>query len=128
MRQVSASSLSHVSGLPSEVAANWWTWRAKNDSSYAPGVHAGSESRTGSRPVTAKRVVTLRTRSAAVALVKDTSYRRSLTGAEMSAALAPPRWPATGADSASEANGTRSGAAARRDRNRMTSGKGVRES
>ena len=52
----------------------------------------------------------------------------SLTGAEMSAALAPPRWPATGADSASEANGTRSGAAARRDRNSMTSGKEVRES
>src|SRR4051812_9710577 len=88
MRQVSKSSLSHVSERVPAATVKSLTHRAKLLISYAPGVHAGSESSTGSLPSAVNVVTTRTTRSVAVARVNVTSYRMPLTAAETGARAA----------------------------------------
>src|SRR4051812_45750962 len=82
-RHVSGAALSQRRDVPDCCAEKLLTSRANSSSSYAPGVHLGSESRTGSVPPTVKVIVEVTCRRAALARVKVTSYRMSLSGAEV---------------------------------------------
>ena len=55
---MSWSTLSHGTAWPPAVAEKFETQRAKYVRSYAPGVHAGSESSTGPLPARVIVVVT----------------------------------------------------------------------
>ncbi len=57
-RQVSKSTLSQPSGFPSLSAAKFVTQREKFETSYAPGVHSGSDRSTGPSPEARRSMVT----------------------------------------------------------------------
>src|SRR5262245_36735920 len=85
IRHVSKSSLSHDSstrGAPMAVAEKSVIQRAKLAISYAPGVHAGSDSRTGAVPAVVNVMATSTTWRSAFALTNVTSYFTSWIGAE----------------------------------------------